>query len=136
MPFAADSLHTYRSIEDDKDERKQWQSYFKTGGDDVYANTDITLREAGTRELADLTWQVIPIENSEILAWFRCTTESGGTTICNRGTIEIDSDAYNSETVLSRKNMVCHELAHSIGFHHGNSESSCVNDGMNNMLDR
>ena len=138
LAFAADSVHTYRAIETNATELAQWQPYdFKTGGDDVYAATDITVRAAVAGETADVVWEVKHINEDEpdLRAWHLCRKKSSNGTVCNSGEIEIDDDAYADLSELLRRNLVCHELAHSIGFNHGESQTSCMNSGNNNLLD-
>jgi len=149
LPFAANNIHTYRTIESSPIEYNQWQPYFKSGGDSVYSGTDITVREAsGITEVSDVIWEVKDInqDDAKILAWFMCEKKSASDTVCDSGVIEIDDEAYAKSAKkedeadaklsdLRRTNLVCHELGHSIGFHHGSTKTSCMNSGDNGKLD-
>jgi len=74
-------------------------------------------------------------DDEEILAWYHCTEVSVSGSVCKAGRIEIDDDAYSDISDLLRTNLVCHELGHSIGFHHGRAKTSCMNSGDNAKLD-
>ena len=137
LAFAADRVHTYRTTESDATERALWKPYFKTGGDDVYTHTRLTVRQANHGETPDIRWYVTDFEKTEWvgLAHFECDVFFDERRICKRGVIRIDDDSYSDLEDLLRMNLVCHELAHSIGFGHGTAKTSCMNSGNNNTLD-
>ncbi len=55
LGFAPDSVLTYHADEDDDAERKQWESYFILGGEQVYNSlTDLSIRKAKKEETPDV----------------------------------------------------------------------------------
>jgi len=152
LGFAPDSLLTYHADEDDDAERKLWEPYFISGGEQVYNGlTDLSIRKAKKGESPDVKWRVHDIPNIingkeyYIAGYFECSGLISNNLICPSGEIVINDEAFvvvgdkchvdKKPRDLCRKNLICHELGHSVGFHHGTAKSSCINGGYSNELD-
>ncbi len=132
--YANNKWHNWKTTESNSNHRNFWSGRFQSsasdGGEDVYEPTDLSFTKV-TGSTYDIYWYVTPISSGAAGDALCTIPNSDGT--CSRWRIRIDEDAWDL-TFLLEKNLVCHEVGHTVGFGHGSTQDSCMSSGDNNKL--
>lgn len=138
LRFANDRFHYWRSIETDPGQKAEWIWRFAgPGGEIVYEPTDLSFGEASpTSSSVDVTWEVtnnvqVPGAAAEVI----CAVTGTVAGRCQSFTLKINEATVGQLSSHMRNNLVCHEIAHTLGFNDGGSTgSSCLTSGNNSRL--
>lgn len=129
-PFADSSVHTWVSTEGNVSERNFWTPRWTSGGENNYEPTDLTFTKVSSySSWTDIYWYVTNISAAGDTTCMNWSTSQ----MCEQFRVRIDTDADNLP-ILQERNLVCHEIGHTVGFGHGTDHTSCMSGGNNNIL--
>ena len=134
--YADDSSHSHVSIESNSSDRNAWQWRFDgPGGEDNFEPTDLSFwKRSSYISWIDVYWYVTPSTPAGVAGDVLCKATKSNNR-CDRFRLRIaQSFSDSNASSLLKNNLVCHEVAHTVGFDHGWRGHSCMSGGDNNIL--
>ncbi len=135
---------THRSVECNNADFLHFNHYVHFTMLDDYNPTDLTTKEltpgaclpAGLHD--DIYWYATPgssLGGSDVTGDYWCQVTSGSDK-CDKARVRFKEEMRTDGTSEAVKwNTACHEVAHAIGFSHGDTGQSCMDGGDNGVLD-